>query len=180
MKPIVIGLMLLLARFADADSYICGADGMNSEPSRKAHEFLSSIQGKFQLGRCFIEIQMCDTAEPMEFGNIVGDIGVTDRFGQFFYLSFDFSRIQTPTVSKVILNGRRMMHYEFIERIPDARSGRTEAYRLEIVKSEDLKTIEYIDLGIYHSRIRERYRQLPAGKSYWVNCGASEEPLSRP
>jgi len=173
-NKLFVYIFLIYSATARADSYVCGADGLKTPAARTAHAFLASIQGRFQLGRCFIELKMCDTTEPTEFGSTVGDIGVTDRYGQFFYVNFDFSQVQTEKVKKVILNGRRMVHYEFIERLPDPINGRTEAYRLEIVKSEDLSRIEYLDLGVYNSRIRERYPQLPNGKSYWINCGTSE------
>lgn len=155
---------------AQAGVHQCGAEGLKSPASQRAHAFLTSIQGSFALGPCQIELSVCDSSLSHEDGSVVGDLVVTDRFGQNFYVSFDFSTVQAARSQTVVLNGQRMMHYEFTERIPDPQSGRTEAYRLEILKSEDLTRIVSLHLGVYSTRLRETYPYLPPGKGYWVIC----------
>ena len=91
----------------------------------------------------------------------MGDMIVTDRHNRSFYVNFDFSNLRTRKVRRLILNGKRMVHYEYIERLPDEASGRTEAYRLEVLKSEDLQRVVSLHLGVYTSR---------RAKSYWVIC----------
>lgn len=165
-----LAAVLFFSNAAFAGSYNCGANGLIEQKQIQAHAFLQSLQGKFQLGQCFVELYVCDPNQPTEPGTTVGDMAVTDKYGKQFYVPFDFSNVQTERVTKVILNGRRMMHYEFIERLPDSNSGRTEAYRLEILKSEDLSTVESLHLGVYTSRLREDYPRLKNRKSYWVIC----------
>lgn len=176
MKTLLMFCVVMLGPFAKADAYRCGAEGLKDPEAQMAYQFLKSIEGKFKIGSCTVELHMCDAQAPHEEGSsTVGDIGVTDIFGHFFYVPFDFSLVATRRVEKVIKNGRRMVHYSYYDKIPDRRHGKKEFYTIEIVKSRDLSRIEYLDFGIYNSRIRERYPNLPRGESYWINCGASEE-----
>lgn len=176
-RGLIVSLILgaLLPLTVQAGFYSCGEDGISSDAGLRAHGFLASLQGRYELGDCQIELQMCDATAPVENGSIVGDMAVTDKYGQSFYVPFDFSRVATEKVKTVIKNGRRMVHYEFIERLPDENSGRTEAYRMEILKSEDLSEVVSLELGVYTTRLKEQYPNLPAKKSYWVICKANKK-----
>jgi hypothetical protein len=170
MKFMILLFALMVSLSAQAGNYACGADGLKTDSHRRAFTFLDSIKGSYQLGRCLIELQICDAAQPLEEGSVIGDLTVTDRFGRRWYVSFDFATVNTANVKTVVINGRRMVHYEFLEHLPDESSGRTEAYRLEILKSEDLTTLEHVELGTYTSRLRKEHPHLRPGHSYWAIC----------
>lgn len=174
--PTTVALLSILwTTSAFADFAACPAAIMADPARARAVEFLRSVSGAYTLGRCSVELHVCaadgapapDTDRP---DSIVGDLYVTDRYGQSFYLPFDLSPVNTAKTTKIVLNGRRMVHYESIERLADPVNGRTEAYRLEIVKSDDLTRVESLDLGVFTSTLKRRYPGLPEKKSYWVNC----------
>lgn len=172
-KSVVIFLLAQILP-AWAGVYSCGEEGMRTAKQLQAQAFLRSIADVKQLGTCSVEFSVCDETLPYERGSIVGDMLITDSRGSSFYVPFDFSEDETEKTKKLILNGSRMFHYKFIERIKDSQHGRTEAYRLEIVKTPDLNQLDYLEFGIYTSKLKEKYPRLPSKKSYWVNCEMSK------
>ncbi len=171
MKKLILVWLASFLPLAHATFEQCPKSVLDNKHSARALGFLQSIKGNYQLGKCFVELSVCegsqDTQQP---DSTVADLLVTDKRGEKFYVPISFSPSATPLVKNIIKNGRRMVHYTFIERLPDPVHGRTEAYRLEVVKTENLARIERLELGIYYSKIREKYPQLPPGRSYWVIC----------
>lgn len=158
-------LILLLWSFisvANADLGHCPKSVLAHPDKAHAVEFLQSIAGTFQLGRCQIELNVCTGREDLgEDDSIVGDMLLTSANGDSVYLPLDFSLNSTARTYRVIVNGRRIVHYESIEHIPDRENGRTENYRLEFVKSDDLSHLQRVELGVYTSTV---------GGSRWFIC----------
>ncbi len=169
-KCLAVGLLATLPLVGHSGTYACGKLGIKNEEQRKAIDFLATVSGSYQHGKCHIELNLCDPNLEPERGSIVGDLLITDKRGEKFYLPLDFYEVGTEKVKHVLLNGDRMFHYEYIERLEDSTYGRTEAYRLEFVKTEDLSRLELIELGVYTSKLREAYPQIPRNRSYWVIC----------
>ena len=151
-----------IAQTALADFSNCPKSVLADPEKARAVEFLQSVAGVYHIGRCKIELNVCSVRnEVSNDDTLVGDMMLTYANGDSVYLPFDFSLNATPRTYRVILNGRRMLHYESIEHIPDRENGRTENYRLEFVKTDDLSRLEYIELGVYTSKV---------GASRWYIC----------
>lgn len=167
-------LLLLASSFslpAFADYYACPKALHDNRKAAEAVEYLQKMSGAFQMGRCLVQLQMCDSTKIDESGSeVVGDLMVTDEFGRSFYLQLDFSNAQTEKTNRLILVNKRMVHYESLNRIPNRQDGRSQNFRLEIVKNGNEDAPSELDLGIYTSRTHREYSFIPPGKSYWVNC----------
>jgi len=131
-----------------------------SSVAQKGLSFLTTLPQQFTLGACTIELHTCGDHAGSATDSLVGDMLILDRNGRPYYFPLDFYEDETLLTQRLILNGRRMFHYEYSDQIMDSLSGRTETYRLEIVKSSDLAKIKRVELGVYRST---------AG-NHWVIC----------
>ena len=98
MKSLIIAMTLsLLAHPAYADSRECSSSLMNDSSALEVIAFLHSVQGRFQLGPCQVEIHACDLFKKTtsEDSNI-GDLLVTDVYGREGYLAFYIEPLKLP------------------------------------------------------------------------------------
>jgi hypothetical protein len=156
--------------WASADFTGCASKVLNNPLTHEALLFLQSVSGKYSLHRCLVELNVCTGLDPQALSSVSGELLITDSHGDKYYVPLDLSTVNTPRVEHVIRDGHRMLHYEYIDHIPNSSDGRMEAYRLEIVKTPDLSRIESLDLGYYTSKLRVTQPELGPGKSAWIDC----------
>ena len=174
-KLIFLAALLWLAP-GHADLERCSDKILQNPKTRGAVDFLRPLAGRYSLGQCIVELQICAQSGATDGDPVVGDLLVTDRLGNRFYVLLDFDLAETDRTAHVVVTSRQRAHYESIERIPDSLNGRTEAYRLEIVKSGDLSRPVQLELGVYTSKLKAEYPFLPAKKSYWIHCDEAVNP----
>jgi len=163
---LLFGFCLIYVSFAVASAEQCPKSILENETSRQALEFLREFEGEFQFGNCFVQLTVCDAKEPStETTTFVGDLMVTDEAGFQRYVPFYFPNYQGPQTSQLSFVYQRAIHYEFFDYIPDKQHGRYEAYRIEFVKTPDLKQLDRIEIGF----VSEKERQRKLGKK-WIVC----------
>ena len=170
MSRFIVALLVLVAGPVHADFIQCSSAILHSSPTMEAVAFLRGLPPRFNLGQCQIQLQVCNSENPQPSNDtVIGDMMVTDRYGQSFYVLLDFGS-PTPLAREIIFGGQHMLHYEFLAHIPNPEDGRYDNNRLEMVKGKDPSQLVSLDLGIYTSKLRQRFPYLAAGQSYWVNC----------
>jgi len=164
-------IFILASVLAHADPEKCGADLLQDGKAQKAIAFLQPLVGDYEVDKCKVELNVCSgpkAEDPQD--TVIGDLLVTDKFGQQFYFLLNVSDADTEKTSHTMEIEPRRLHYESIERIPDSQNGRTEAYRLDIDKTKDHAHMLDLVLGTYTSTLKAKYPFLPKAKSYWVDC----------
>ena len=163
-------LLAFLSAGASADYYNCPNSVLKNKKASAALQFLQKIAGRYQIGKCFVQLQMCEEDGTPADDSVVGDLLVTDRHGRSFYVQLDFAQTDTDETQHLILIGHRMVHYESMSEIPAQDTGKDESYRLEIIKEPDEQNPSRLELGIFTSRLSQLFPFIPPGKSYWVIC----------
>lgn len=157
---------------SDAFSGICTEHVLNDPHLSKAIDFLKTFEGRFKLGSCEIELQVCNSAGGSDSGieNLVADLLVTDKTGFQRYIPFYFSKYHSRLSSEVHHVFRRSFLYRFKDKNFDPASGATERWDVEFVKTSDLKSLKYIEIG-YTSQVQ---RENHINKR-WIICGSERE-----
>lgn len=178
MKKLIL-ILALLSGSAFASGFQCPTSIEGNAKAKKAFSFIKPFEGSFQMGSCKVEIQICDQALVDEEGisSFAADMLIIDSAGFERYVPF-FVTGEKQTWSKdVLLLTERAFVYRFKDRNYDPQTGKFERWDVEIVKSPDLKKIDYIELG-YSS---ENEQKAEIGKN-WIICGTEreEEVLKHP
>lgn len=156
----------------------CAKSVGENPKQRRAVEFLRPLVGQYSLGKCAVELHVCDSfAEDDSPGTVVGDVQITDSKGHVSYIELNFLNLATSTTYAKIQNGSIMFHYEFYDRTKDPEFGRTESVRIEFLKSRDLTRLTSIEAGVYSTKAwLERGKKFT---TYWSICHGSESlPIS--
>jgi hypothetical protein len=171
-KLFLLFLNLLSVSTFSADTSSCPGSLKNNLKAREAFSFIRPYEGQFQMGSCQIEIRVCsdeDSSED-ESSSFAADMLITDSKGFERYIPF-FVAIDKSSWSKDILFlTKRAFIYRFNDNNSDQATGRFERWDVEIVKNEDLQSIDYIEVG-YSSESEQESR---AGKN-WIICGTERE-----
>jgi hypothetical protein len=170
MKYLTLLALVISGLTSHADLVQCSKDLFEDHEMSQAIEYLRSLPSQFEVGGCQIELTVCgqDASEDTD-NTVVGDMMITDKHGETFYMLIDFGKRTKKTYRKLEA-GKRRMHYDSIERIVDPVNGRSENYRFDILKSKDLASVKLLELGVYTSTLKKTYQGLPPEKSYWVIC----------
>lgn len=186
MKRFFILCWLLIAPLwslrVHADLVTCPSYIAKDKSLLRAVNYLKSVEGNYRLGKCSIEIHVCQNIAPDDSpGSLVGDILVTDARGRQSYLQIDFPNAQTDKRQFRIENGRIMFHYEFDDEHPDPVFGKRESVRLEFLKSENKKYLVSFEEGWYTSSDRKSRKNKSVYN--WTLCHgriALAQPQSQP
>ena len=147
-----IWLYVSLSLQAAGAQELCNPSLAQSKEASRAIEFLRSIEGYHQGDTCDLSISVCGgyAADVPEVGGAqVGEVLLVDRrSGEEFYLPIGFQTSDTVKTRLSIENGRRMFHYEFMDRNPDPGHGSVAVFLFEAVKTMDLSRLEYVEFGI--------------------------------
>lgn len=170
MKYLIL-LMSLLGTTAFASELRCPESLKNNANASKAFAFIRPFVGEFQMGSCRVELQVCDEASLEDRGSsFAADMLITDAKGFERYIPFFVSAEKSNWSKDIMFLTQRAFVYRFKDRNLDPETGRFERWDVEIVKSEDLKTIDYIEIG-YSS---ENEQEAKVGKN-WIICGTDRE-----
>jgi hypothetical protein len=146
MRYIAAIICFMAALVANADQ--CAQRWQNNRSALVAIAFLESVAGYHKGENCEVSIRTCGEDFNDPNGSIVGEVLVRDKSGRELYLPIDIKSRNTVKTKFSIENGRRMFHYEYRDNNREVLNSGFEAYLFEIVKSEDLSRIEYVEFGI--------------------------------
>jgi hypothetical protein len=172
MKTLLGTLALLLSQQSLAGIGNCPAHALANPKDRRMIEFLQEMQGRYQLGSCYVEIQTCNTSGTEEESreNIVADMLIVDKDGFERYIPFYVPEFKNSKTRQIELQNARMLHYKFQDTNYDQASGRDERWAVEFVKTSDLKKLEYIEVG--YSSEMQRAKKIA---KKWIICGTERE-----
>lgn len=150
----------------------CPAHALADAKDRRMIEFLQEMQGRYQLGSCYVEIQTCNPngGEAENRENLVADMLVVDKEGFERYIPFYVPEFQSSGTRQVEMQNARMLHYKFQDNNYDTATGHDERWAVEFVKTSDLKKLEYIEIG-YSSEMQRKHK-IP---KKWIICGTERE-----
>ena len=169
MKSLFLVMLSFIGNFAHANFSACSKSVEMDPRQQRAIEFLRPMAGQFTLGKCAVELHVCDSyLEDDSAGTVVGDIQITDHRGHVSYIQLDFVKNPTALNYSRIQNGSIMFHYEFYDRNKDPQFGRTESVRIEFLKSRDKTSLVSIEAGVYSTEDwMERNKKFT---TYWSLC----------
>ncbi len=165
----LISLSLILSlSIARAEPHLCPESVSQNPERQKSIDFLRSVAGQYKIGSCKIEIHVCsgNGNDPAAVNTMAADILVTDYKGFQRYIPIYFVNTNTARTQVHAKNYRRTFNYTFRDRIPDPTNGRYERHEIEIVKTDRLTGVEYMEFG-FHTQTE---KQKKVGKS-WIICG---------
>jgi hypothetical protein len=111
-----------------------------------ALEFLKSIRGEYESKNCRLVIEVAEGEQQGLVGHILG-LRTSDQPAEF-YIPLDFRASPSRRTRAKILNGRRMVHYEYYDRNEDPGVTEREVFLFEAVKTNDLSRLEYVEFGV--------------------------------
>lgn len=172
MKTLLGTLVLLLSQQSMAGLGNCPAHALADQKDRRMIEFLQEMQGRYQLGSCYVEIQTCNMngTEEENRENIVADMLVVDKDGFERYIPFYVPEFNSSKTRQIEMQNARMLHYRFQDTNYDQATGHDERWAVEFVKTSDLKKLEYIEVG--YSSEMQRAKKIP---KKWIICGTERE-----
>lgn len=171
MRAFVV-ISLLLSATAQADLGNCPAHALKSKESVQMIQFLQQMQGRYQLGSCYVELQVCKPVveETESNTSVIADMVVVDKKGFERYIPFFVPEFRQSKSSQIQLQNSRMLHYRFFDRNYDEVTGADERWMIEFVKTSDLLKLKYLEVG-YSS---ETQREQKVNKK-WIICGTERE-----
>jgi hypothetical protein len=101
---------------------------------------------------------------------MAADMLVIDKHGFQRYIPFFITKEKNKWSKQVMFQSKRAMVYRFNDYNPDLQSGSDERWDVEVVKTDDLLSLDYIEIG-YSSEVERRGK---VGKK-WIICGTERE-----
>jgi hypothetical protein len=152
-------------------AYGCPEFTTDSKDYNEAIELLTKVQGSHTLGKCHVEIRVCNSSEPSRSSNQWAEIFIEDEYGREQYAPL-YYQTQDSFKSKTDLEAyTNVMYFTFQDRTPDALNGRSEAIRLDLRIDKSTQELKRIDLGLYGT-IRHVTRTDGSTTSQWSTCKA--------
>ncbi|QDK44770.1 hypothetical protein DOM22_06120 [Bdellovibrio sp. ZAP7] len=172
MKTFFIIALVLLAQQSWAKLGACPTHAAHNPKDLRMIEFLREMEGRYDLGSCHIEIQVCRVAKSSReiHGTIIADMLVVDKTGFERYVPFYIPEFDYSKTHQLEIQNSRMLHYRFRDRNYDDATGRDERWAVEFVKTPDLKKLEYIEIG-YSSQSQRANKT----SKRWIVCGTQRE-----
>lgn len=167
-----VALTLLLSTTAHAGLGNCPAHAVQNKDSMRMIQYLQEMQGRYQLGSCFIELQVCTpvAGQASENTSVIADMVVVDKEGFERYIPFYSPEYKQNKSSQIQLQNARMLHYRFNDHNYDAATGADERWMIEFVKTSDLLKLKYLEVG--YSSQTQRDNKI---NKKWIICGAERE-----
>lgn len=165
-------LISLLSAQTMASEPSCPENFKSNANASKAFAFIRPFEGEFQMGSCKVELLVCDENATNEDGKttFAADMLVTDASGFQRYIPFFVSAEKNNWSKDIMFLTERAFVYRFKDRNPDPETGKFERWDVEIVKTDDLQSIDYIEIG-YSS---ENEQEARVGRN-WIICGTERE-----
>ena len=169
-------LFMLLLLMSSEESHAalgnCPAHVLEKPKDRQMISFLQDMQGRYQLGSCYVEIQTCSPngSDPENRDNLIADMLIVDKDGFERYIPFYVPKFENSKVRQLNFQNARMLHYRLQDTNPDHATGKDERWAVEFVKTPDLLKLEYIEVG--YSSEMQRAQKIP---KKWIICGTDRE-----
>lgn len=118
--------------------------------------FLREYEGKFELGSCSIEIQVCDPSnmDVEGNGNIAADMLVIDREGFQRYIPFFISDQKSDWSKQVAFQSYWALGYKFKDKNFDPETGSNENWKVALVKTNDASSLSFAEFR-YSSEVEK-------------------------
>lgn len=164
--------IILLSQQSFAGLGNCPAHALASKDDHRMIDYLQQMQGRYQLGSCYVEIQACnpDGTDEESRENIIADMLVVNKDGFERYIPFYVPEYQQAKTRQMQFQNARTLHYTFRDANYDAATGHNEWWAVEFVKTSDLKKLDYIEIG--YSSEMQREQKIP---KKWIICGTERE-----
>lgn len=172
MKRFFVTLIILISIKNQALVGNCPTFVIKDPQALSMIEFLQSFEGRFSLGSCEVEIQVCNLEQNNDETrkNLLADLLIVDKKGFERYIPFYFSEFKNYKSKYLIKSNSRMLHYEFIDKNFDPFTGKDERWAVEFVKTSDLKNLKYLEVG-YSSQVERTNKT----SKKWIICGAERK-----
>jgi len=154
MRWILIGFALAISSQVCADAGSCDSRVLSVKKYKDAIEWLRPLQGRFKVGQCVVEIQVCDPSNPkVDRGTLIGDILITDKNKFENYVPIHFELTQASKFQTQLRNSRVMFNYVVSDTQTNSVTGHREEARLEILKDwTKADHITQITMGTYTTK----------------------------
>lgn len=150
-------------------TYSCPEGVLRNRDFAKGIKLLDTIKGKRLLGKCDLEIVVCDANKKTKSSNLFGEIFVKDVYGREQYAPLYYQEVNLKNMTSTIEAHQDSMFYIFKDNIYDALNGEKEKVYLDIRKNQVSHDLEKIDLGIYGTNRRIR-KLLFFHTAEWSSC----------
>lgn len=147
----------------------CPANIESNPNFLKGRDFLASIQGSYRLGRCLVEIRVCDKAVAPGKSSILAEIFVRDEQNRQQYAPLYFQENNIKKSKTQVKTYDSALYFIFRDHFNDDLNGRTEAVYLDVHKDKKTGLLKRIDLGIYGTKRRVRHGASLI-TSQWSTC----------
>lgn len=171
MKKICCLIFLVFVNF-QTNASECNQSGFENNDLGIALLHFTSLEGRYQIGSCLVEINYCQKslADSSGKSSFVGDVFIVDAEGNERYIPIYYAKSKMKKSHGVLKRTDRSFIYRFKDKNMDDLSGNYEWFDLEIVKKENLVDIEYVEVG-YSSQVERRERS----SKKWIVCGEERE-----
>jgi len=171
-RSILLAFLLPVSGWAEGGR-ACSEHVLKDPKALAMVNYLQEQSGRYRLGSCQAEIQVCQnqvSTSDSTSSSLIGEMLIIDQEGFERYIPFYFAQYKHNRSSEIVLQNSRMLHYAFKDTNYDQASGTDERWMVEFIKSADLKRLDYIEIG-YSSQV-QRQKKMP---KKWIICGAERE-----
>lgn len=176
LKSVLLISLLVIGQISFASLGPCSKKLYQNSKAINAIQYLQNYEGKFSLGSCSVEIQVCDSSnkEVEGTGSMAADMLIIDKDGFQRYIPFFVLETNTNWSKEKIFQDNKALVYRFKDKNFDPETGKDELWDIEIIKKDDSKNLDYIEIG-YSS---ESERKNDTNKK-WIACGTEREEYLR-
>lgn len=165
MKTIIF--MIIIANSIGVMAYSCPNYIKLNPKAMKALEFMQKRQGQFMLGKCKVEVVVCEGWEETETTLPIAEVLVLDSLGREAYATIVYPQTETAYLSTKTEMNKYMIHYEKTDKFFEEEFGRTEALRLEMIAAGP-SNFARIEMGLYSTH--KKLNGPDGNESEWFIC----------
>lgn len=168
----ILLLFLTFVIVANVEAFECDKMEFEDNELGLALIHLASLDGRHKVGSCLVEIKFCSnsSSENSENPFFVGDVFVVNGEGQERYIPIYAQKAKLKKSHGLLKRTESSFIYRFKDKNKDDLSGDYEWFDLEIVRTPNSNSIDYIEVG--HSSQTERRRK---EEKKWIICGDERE-----
>ena len=124
MKFIILFVLMLFS--SNSYSYTC-ANYIKEKPiAMKAHKFIKKFVGRYPLGKCQVEITVCDGFDETVENRPLAEIMLIDQYDREIYMTISYPEVQSWYFATKTQINKRMLNFKKWDRYYEEELGRTE------------------------------------------------------
>lgn len=147
----LIGLLFpaVISVTSAADGWGCPASALADPSHSKLISYLKTVQGKYPLGHCQIEIHACDPQQPAtQDSELVADALIKDGKGRQIYIPFYAPNPKAGTAQQFQFLNNDSLRYTFIDRLYNPAVSQKGSWQIDFIRNRQNRRAALVAMEI--------------------------------